>query len=328
MLPKSPSTALRVTKSYKETMSIVIIRQDDKIELWKNALQKAAPDIKIYSYLEEHPADEIEVALVWKHPIESLANYPNLKYTASSGAGVDFIFEDETTPKNLPITRVVDTMLASDMSEYVIAAIFSYIKGFYDYKINQTKSLWKPQQYHRIADFKVGILGLGALGTLLVKDLVKFGFQTQGWSNSRKEISGVRAFAGQDELLEFLATTQILVCLLPLTSETSGILNKELFSKLPKGTFLINAARGGHLVDKDLIEMLDNGHLSGATLDVFHQEPLSKEHPFWQHEKVHITPHYASVSDTASVVPQIIENYRRMQTGEELLNLVSTTKGY
>ena len=116
--------------------------------------------------------------------------------------------------------------------------------------------------------------------------------------------------------------------MLPLTSETNGILNKHLFNQLPKGAFLINAARGGHLVDEDLIEVLDNGHLSGATLDVFHQEPLSKEHPFWKHEKVHITPHYASVSDTASVIPQIIENYRRMLVGEELKNLVSAEKGY
>ena len=309
-------------------MSIVIIRQDDKIELWKNALQEAAPDIKIYSYLESHPVDEIEVALVWKHPKGTLTKYPNLKYIACSGAGVDFIFEDDTTPQNLPITRVVDTMLASDMSEYVIAAIFSHLKRFYEYKVNQTKSLWKPEQYKRIRDYTVGILGLGALGTVLAKDLVHFGFKTQGWSNSRKEIPEVQAFAGQEELHEFLSSSEILVCLLPLTNETSGILNKQLFSQLPVGAFVINAARGGHLVDADLIEMLDNQHLSGATLDVFHQEPLSSDHPFWQHEKIHITPHYASVSDTSSVVPQIIENYRRMQQGRSLLNLVSTDKGY
>lgn len=309
-------------------MSIVIIRQDDKIDLWKKALHGAASDIMVYSYLEEHPVDEIEMALVWKHPKGSLSKYPNLQYIASSGAGVDFVFEDESVPKNLPITRVVDTMLASDMSEYVIGVIFSYLKRFYEYKINQGKSLWKPKQYHRIADFTIGILGLGALGAVLAKDLVRFGFKTQGWSNSKKEIPQVKAFAGQGELTQFLASSEILVCLLPLTKETSGILNKKLFGQLPKGAFVINAARGGHLVDADLIEMLDNEHLSGATLDVFHQEPLLTEHPFWQHEKVHITPHYASVSDTASVVPQIIENYRRMKQGQPLLNLVSTEKGY
>jgi len=309
-------------------MSIVILRQDDKIELWKNALQSAAPDIKIYSCLEEHPEDQIEVALVWKHKKGSLSRYTNLKYIASSGAGVDFIFEDENAPKNLPITRVVDTMLASDMSEYVIAAIFSHIKEFYHYKISQMKSVWKPRQYHRISDFTIGILGLGALGSILAKDLVKFGFRTQAWSNSKKDILGITSYAGQKELPEFLASTEILVCLLPLTEATEGILNKQLLCQLPKGAFVINAARGGHLVDKDLIELLDKEHLSGATLDVFHEEPLDRQHPFWLHEKVHITPHYASVSDTVSVVPQILENYRRMQKGEILINLVSTKKGY
>lgn len=309
-------------------MSIVIIRQDDKIGLWKKALQAADPNIMVYSYLEEHPADEIDMALVWKNPKGTLARYDNLKYIACSGAGVDFLFEDESTPKNVPITRVVDRMLANDMSEYVIGVIFSYLKRFYEYKTNQWKSLWAPKQYHRIADFTIGILGLGALGAVLAKDLVRFGFKTQGWSNSRKEIPEVKAFAGQGELPEFLATSEILVCLLPLTNETAGILNRTLFGQLPKGAFVINAARGGHLVDVDLIEMLDNGHLSGATLDVFHQEPLSSEHAFWHHEKIHITPHYASVSDTDSVVPQIIENYHRMQQGQSLLNVVSKDKGY
>ncbi len=309
-------------------MSIVIIRQDDKIDLWKQALQQAAPEIKVYSYLEDHPIEEIEMALVWKHPEGTLSKYPNLKYIASSGAGVDFIFSDESTPKNIPITRVVDTVLASDMSEYIVAVIFSFLKNLNTYKIAQTKSVWKPKAYHRITDFTVGILGLGALGKVLAKDLVRFGFNTQGWSASEKSIAGVTAYAGNKELSSFLSTTEILVCLLPLTDETSGILSKTLFEELPQGAHVINAARGGHVVDTDLIEMIDNGHLSGASLDVFHQEPLPTTHPFWAHEKINITPHYASVSDTASVVPQIIENYRNMKIGAPLLNLVSPKKGY
>ena len=309
-------------------MSIVIIRQDDKIQVWKDALQKAAPEIKVYSYLEEHPKNEIEVALVWKHPKGSLSDYPNLKYIASSGAGVDFLFEDESISKDLPITRVVDTMLASDMSEYVIAVIFSYLKNLNVYKIEQSQAIWNPRTYKRISDFTVGILGLGTLGTVLANDLIRFGFKTQGWSASKKSISEVTSYAGQNELPAFLASTEILVCLLPLTTETTGILNKVLFQQLPKGAHVINVARGGHMVDADLIEMIDNDHLSGASLDVFHQEPLPSEHPFWKHDKINITPHYASVSDTDSVVPQIVENYRLSQKGEPLLHLVSKVKGY
>jgi glyoxylate/hydroxypyruvate reductase A len=171
-------------------------------------------------------------------------------------------------------------------------------------------------------------MGLGALGKVLAEDLLRFGFKVQGWSGSRKDLSGIKTFAGQKEKTTFLNATQILVCLLPLTKETTGILNKDLFLQLPKGAHVINVARGGHLVDKELLEMLDNQHLSGASLDVYHQEPLSTEHPFWEHPKVHMTPHCASVSDTDSVVPQILENYRRLENGQELLNLVSKTKGY
>ena len=171
-------------------------------------------------------------------------------------------------------------------------------------------------------------MGLGALGKVLAKDLFRFGFNVQGWSRSRKNLPGIKTFAGDQEQTAFLNSTQILVCLLPLTKETSGILNHDLFSQLPKGAHIINVARGGHLVDNDLLGMLDKNHLSGASLDVYHQEPLPSEHPFWEHPKVHMTPHYASVSDTNSVVPQVLENFRRLESGQGLLNLVSKTKGY
>ncbi len=309
-------------------MAIVIIRQDGKIPMWQQALKSAAKDVEVYSYLEEHPKDKITMALVWKHPKGELSKYPNLKCIASSGAGVDFIFEDENRPKNLPITRVVDVMLAQDMSEHVIALIFSYLKNLGQYCIDQMNKIWKPKDYRRISDFTVGILGLGALGSVLANDLVRFGFRTQGWSNSKKHIEKVTSFAGSAQLSDFLSTSEILICLLPLTDATSGILNGKLFQQLPQGAYIINVARGGHLIDTDLIEYIDSGQLSGACLDVFHQEPLSIDHPFWEHDKIHMTPHYASVSDTDSVVPQIIENYHRLREGEALINVVSREKGY
>ena len=309
-------------------MAIVIIRQDDKIEMWKDALRKADSKLSIYSYLEDHPVEEIDMALIWKHPEGSMAKYPNLKCIASSGAGVDYIFEDPDAPIHLPITRVVDTYLAKDMSEHVMALILAYLKRLEHYKVDQFNKVWKPLEYRRIADFNVGILGLGSLGQVLANDLVRFGFKVQGWSNSRKSVDGTKSYAGKEELSDFLKTTEILVCLLPLTNQTSGILNEELLLQLPKEAYLINVARGGHLVDADLLELLNTGHLSGASLDVYHQEPLGTDHPFWEHPKIHMTPHCASVSDTDSVVPQILENYRRLQNDEPLLNLVSKSKGY
>lgn len=309
-------------------MAIVIIRQDNKIVLWKNALLKAGSSLKVYSYLEDHPADEITMAFIWKHPVGSLAKYPNLKCIASAGAGVDYIFEDPTRPKNIPITRIVDPFLAADMSEHVLSVILAHLKNLNAYKLQQVKNVWQPIEYARIKDVTVGILGLGELGALTATDLTKVGFKVQGWSRSKKDINKISSFAGTEELPKFLASTNVLVCLLPLTPETEGFLNKDVLSQLPKNTYVINVARGGHLVDKDLLMLLDNGHLSGACLDVYNTEPLLQDHPFWNHKKIHMTPHYASVSDTNSVIPQIIENYKRLQNSEVLQNRVDTNKGY
>ncbi len=309
-------------------MAIVIIRQDDKIESWKNALLAVDSTIKVYSYLEAHPKDEITMALVWKHPTGSLTNYPNLKCIASAGAGVDYIFEDVTRPKNIPITRIVDPYLAGDMSEHVLAAILAHLKNFNSYKLKQTQHSWEPEPYLRIKDVTVGIMGLGELGALTASDLVKVGFKVQGWSRSKKAIEHVQTFHGSDEQPKFLETTDVLVCLLPLTPETEDILNKKLLSTLPKNAYVINVARGGHLVDGDLIMLLDGGHLSGACLDVYHTEPLPQAHPFWDHPKIFMTPHYASVSDTDSVAPQIVKNYKRLGTDAELVNKVDGNKGY
>lgn len=309
-------------------MSVVIIRQDGKIDSWKAVLQRLAPDVHFYSYLEEHPREEVEVAMVWKHPPGIFKQYPSLKYVASFGAGVDFLMDDPDLPTSLPVTRVVDPILASDMSEFVIGAILAYLKNLHQYGSDQIRSSWKPLPYKRIRDVTVGIMGMGELGKALSKDLIALNFKVSGWSTSRKSLEGISSFAGTNERSEFLAQTDVLICLLPLTPNTQGILNKELFGQLPRGAYIINVARGGHLVDEDLLEMLDNGHLGGACLDVFHKEPLVSDHPFWRHPKVFITPHVASVSDADAVAPQLIENYRRFKEGQPLLYQVSTTDGY
>ena len=309
-------------------MGIVIIRQDGKIDLWKEALKTADPKIPIYSFLEDHPRDQIEMALVWKHPKGTLRNYPNLKCIASFGAGVDFIFEDTDRPIDLPITRVVDPKLASDMSEFVLGQIIGHLKHFNQYKIDQINQIWEMRSYRRIEDVCVGIMGMGALGMALASDLKKLNFRLIGWANSAKDNIEIPVHTGKDQRNEFLSKADVLVCLLPLTNDTTGILNEDLFSKLPKGAYIINVARGGHLVDNDLLKMIDKGHLSGASLDVFHSEPLNTDHPFWKHPKIHLTPHIASVSDINSVTPQLVENYHRLQSGLPLKNLVSGIKGY
>lgn len=313
---------------YWTDMGIVIIEQDGKPKIWKEAFRKRGSEIPVYGHLEEHQKNNIKMALVWKPPQGAFKDYPNLGCIASTGAGVDFLFKDKDLPKNIPITRVVDEYLAKDMSEHVLAVIFDYLKNLNQYKQDQFNRVWKPKRYHRIDDLTVGIMGLGALGKVLAKNLVKYGFKVQGWSNSKKNIKNLKTYVGVEEQIQFLSSTQILVCLLPLTKETAGILDNNLFEQLPKGAFIVNVARGGHLVDNDLLMMIEKGHLSGASLDVYHQEPLPKGHPYWDHPKIHMTPHCASVSDPDSIVPQILENYQRLIAGEELLNLVSRIKGY
>ncbi len=309
-------------------MSIVIVRQDAAIDAWKEALTSYRKDLPVYSFLEPHPKDAITMALVWKHPVGSLEAYPNLKCIASSGAGVDFIWDDPITKNEVQITRVIDPMLANDMSEFVTGLIYNHLKGFNFYRNKQKEQLWQRISSKRISDVSVGILGLGQLGLHLGNSLMKQGFKVIGWSNSEKNLEGIESFVGTKELPLFLNKSSILVCLLPLTRTTKGILNTKLLLQLPKGAYLINVARGGHLVDADLIEALDNDHLSGAALDVFHKEPLPNDHPFWKHAKIQITPHIASVSDPKSVVPQIVDNYLRLQNKQPMTNVVSVKKGY
>ncbi len=309
-------------------MAIVLIRQDGKLDLWKKAFLRQYPDLPVFHYLEPHPTEDILMAIVWKHPEGSLTEYPNLKCIASFGAGVDFIFEDTSRPEKADITRVIDPALAGDMAEYVVSAIFGYLKNMDAYRQEQAQISWAPKKYTRISDHTVGIMGAGTLGMSLANILQALGFKVVGWSRNPKEKSTVKIYDGASGKTAFLNQSTILVCLLPLTNATKGILNNETLSLLPEGAYLINVARGGHLVEDDLIPLLESGQLSGACLDVFQKEPLPGEHPFWSHPKVKITPHVASVSDPDSVVPQLVENYTRILDNQPLLHLVDPLRGY
>lgn len=308
-------------------MSLLLIRNNKDYQDWIDALKAADPSIEVVTpETIKDPADAT-MAITWKAPKGSYANYPNLKVIGSMGAGVDHLFEDPSLPKDVILTRVVDEKLASDMQEFVSALCLNHIRNLKTYAKLQQEGTWKPTDYKRAKDVTVGILGFGTLGQAVGNMLQAIGFTVSGWSHTKKDVESIKTYA-QDELDAFLAKAEILVCLLPLTEETQGILNTALFYKLPKGAYLINVARGGHLVDEDLIDALNTGQLSGAALDVFHTEPLPQEHPFWNREDISITPHIASMSNAASVSAQVAANYRRMQNGEELKNTVSQEKGY
>lgn len=309
-------------------MAFLIICNDRDLSPWVNALKDLKPDLDVRLYPDEGNFEEIEFVLCWKHPKGILKRYPNLKVISSMGAGVDHLFTDPDLPAGVPIVRIVDPELAQAMSEFVIGIILNQMRSLTVYHENQKQKLWKARRFAIAKNTQIGIMGLGVLGQDLAKKLTALGFKVAGWAQSPKELKGVNVYAGCKNVETFLSETNILVCLLPLTPQTENILNKQTLSKLPEGAYLINVARGEHLVDKDLIEMIDNGHLSGATLDVFRKEPLPSTHDFWNHPKIKITPHIASLTNPASVAPQLIENYESAKSGRALLNKVSAKRGY
>jgi glyoxylate/hydroxypyruvate reductase A len=308
-------------------MAILLIRQDGKTSQWLNAFKSQASQIECFDYNEPHPKETITMALVWKQPHGLFEQYKNLKCVASMGAGVDFIFEDPSFHQELLMTRVVDPLLITDMEEFVTAQVYAYMKGLYQYHSQQSFSLWQQNPYLRKKDITIGIMGMGVLGSATAKALSDQGFNVLGWSNSKKQIEGITTYEKVDLDL-FLEKTNVLVCLLPLTPDTNGILNESLFSKLPRGAYLIHVARGPHLVGEDLIQSIDKGQMCGAAIDVFPTEPLDTKSPFWGHSKIHITPHCASISSPESVVAQIVVNYNRLTSHQPLLNQVDTLKGY
>ncbi len=309
-------------------MALAILRNDDRTNSWIRALGEIAPEIPVYDYHEPHPKDEVRMVGVWKHPKGSLREYPGLLGIHGLGAGVDFILEDPDLPAGLPILRVVDPYLASDMAEYVLAQILSGLRQLPDYTLDKIKSRWEPRPYNRIEDVRVGIMGLGTLGKAVADLLVHAGFRVCGWTARTQPTTEYPVYQGPEGRQEFLSCSDILVCLLPLTPDTRGILNSSTFDALPDGSRIINVARGPLLCEEDLLAALDSGKVSGACLDVYSQEPLPESHPFWEHPGIAMTPHVASVSEPESVAAQLIANYHALLAGDSLRNEVSRERGY
>ncbi|GAA4437510.1 glyoxylate/hydroxypyruvate reductase A [Pontibacter saemangeumensis] len=309
-------------------MSIMIITQRKEIAPWVKALQERRPALEIRVYPDGGNYDDVTFALAWNHPLGAFREFRNLKCIASMGAGVDHIMKDPDLPEDAVITKVTDENLTNDMAAFTLGLVLQHVRGLSEYEAQQRQHIWRRKAYKRAEDVTVGVMGMGVLGAHVARVLRQTGFRVNGWATAAKPMEGIKVYAGEGELSAFLAQSDILICLLPLTKETAGILNRGTFGKLPKGAYVINVARGEHLVDEDLLYMLDAGHLSGASLDVFREEPLPAGHPFWRHPRIHITPHIASVTDPETVVPQILDNYDRLQRNEPLINVVSRQKGY
>ncbi len=309
-------------------MSIVLICNNKDAKPWAEGLRLALPDTSVEIFPEVKNKASITFAVCWKPKPGDLQQFPSLKVVQSLGAGVEHILQTTTIAPTLRLCRIVDPGLANDMWEFTLAAVMSHLKKLRRYQQQQQDKSWKQQNYGTMAASRIGILGLGKIGALVAERFAQLGFPVSGWSASAKNIPGVNSFQGEAELALCLAESDVLINILPLTDSTTGILNKDTLKLLPERAYVINVGRGGHLVDEDLLALLDNAHLDGALLDVFHQEPLPKDHPFWTHPKLSITPHIASLTNKDTAMSQIIENYQRLQSGDPLLHEVMIQKGY
>jgi glyoxylate/hydroxypyruvate reductase A len=308
-------------------MRIVLHATGGKPDAWLKDVQAALPEasVRVWQQGDRGPAD---YAVVWKPPLEVL-QLPGLKAAFNLGAGVDAILQfGEDLPKDLPIVRLDDAGMGMQMAEYVSWAVLRYFRRFDQFDLQARNGEWRFLKPHDKRDFSIGILGLGVLGTRIAHALAEFGFPLNGWSRTQKNLPGVQCHAGHEGLDEFLARSRLLVCILPLTAETSGILNAVTLGRMPAGSYLVNVARGDHVVEQDLLELVRNGHIAGATLDVFQHEPLSPSHPFWQEPRITVTPHIAALTLRGDSVRQIAGKIAAMERGEAIAGLVDRRKGY
>lgn len=298
----------------------------DETAEWEAALTAAAPDLEIVRGPVEDEPDRVKFAVTFLPGAGELAGYANLRFVCAAGAGVDGILGDPSLPPGLPVLRLVDHVLTARMSEYVVHAALHHHRRTAHYVAAQARREWNIRE-QRVGT-RVGILGLGALGADAAHKLSVLGFAVAGWSRTPKAIPEIESFTGPDGLWALAAQSDVLVCLLPLTAGTRGIVDAALLAQLPDDAYFVNPARGGHVVDDDLLAALDSGRLAGAALDVFNEEPLPADHAFWSHPKVAVTPHVASRTGVRSATPQLVDNIRRARAGRPLLNRVDRDWGY
>lgn len=296
-------------------MAVLVLDTLPHCQAWTDALREHAPEMDIRPWPEVGNRDEITHAVVCFPEPGELAKLPNLKAMHSLWAGVDHVTRDKDMPRTVPLIRMVDHSLSQGMLDYVTGHVYRHHLTMPKFEALQRRADWRQEVPPLVEERTVGIMGIGVLGGVIAKQLAGLGFQVRGWARSQKAIEGVSCFAGMDSLKAFLEGTEILVLLLPNTPDTADILNAETLAMLPKGAAVINAGRGT-LIDEDaLIAALDSDQISAATLDVFKTEPLPKDHPFWAHEKISVTPHVAAETRLSTASKVIIDNIRHLDGG-------------
>jgi glyoxylate/hydroxypyruvate reductase len=306
-------------------MRITFCCTDTKAEPWLSGLKAVLP--QAYVSLWQSGAPQADYAVVWAPPQQFFDDQPALKAVFNIGAGVDALLKLRVPPAT-QIVRLDDAGMSVQMAEYVCHAVIRHFREFDAYEADTQAGKWSFRKPRSRTDFPVGVLGLGVLGARVAKALTVFDFPVYGWSQSPKHLDGVRCWHGADQMDNFLQHSKVLVCLLPLTTQTENILNQRTLGTLQPGGYLINVARGAHLVDADLLALLDSGHLAGATLDVFRQEPLPAEHAFWKHPKITLTPHTSARTLRDESIAQIAAKMQALARGKPVAGVVDRNKGY
>jgi len=306
-------------------MKITFCCTDTKAEPWLQGLQAAMPQAHLSVWQPGAPV--ADYAVVWAPPQQFMDEQRGIRALFNIGAGVDGLLQRRLPPGAL-VVRLDDAGMAVQMAEYVCHAVIRHFREFDQYEASMRAGQWAYRKPRLRQDLPVGVMGLGVLGERVAKALAQFEFPVNGWSRSPKAIDGIRTFSGQDGFHDFLAASRVLVNLLPLTPDTQNILNRDTLSRLQPGGYLINVARGAHLVEDDLLALLDSGHLAGATLDVFRTEPLPAGHPFWTHPRIVATPHTSARTLRDESIAQIAGKIGALQRGEAIAGVVDPGRGY
>ena len=309
-------------------MRDVFLYKSDPVRgaVWQAAFAKQAPELEFCNWPYAGDPARVRYLAAWEPPTD-LAQFPQLEVLFSVGAGVDQ-FDFSQLPPALPVVRMVEPGIVGGMVEYATLAVLSLHRDWARYGAQQRAGQWKPHRVVPANARRIGVLGMGVLAQAVLDQLLRFGFPCAGWSRSPHAMVGVACFAGAGALPAFLARTDILVCLLPLTDATRGILEASLFKALPRGAAIVNTGRGGHLAEADLLAALGSGQLSHAVLDVCEPEPLPQDHPFWDHPSITLTPHIASMTAPETAAEVVLDNLRRHRAGQPMVGLVERTRGY
>jgi glyoxylate/hydroxypyruvate reductase len=309
-------------------VAILYCSSSEPSETWRQACVRSFPHIPFRAWPDYGRREDIRYALVWRHPRGSLAGLPNLQAVLVLGAGVDSVLSDPELPLDVPVVRLIDAGLPGPMAEYALYAVLHFQRRMSDYLEQQRQSIWRPREELLAPQWPVGVMGLGVIGATVARRVLAQGFPVSGWCRTTKTLDGIDVFAGAASLDAFLSRARVLVNVLPLTPRTHGILNARAFSAMPKGSYVVNIARGAHIVEADLLAALYSGQLAGAMLDVFEEEPLPPAHPFWRHPNIIVTPHVAAPTLALQAQAQVLDNIGRLERGDMPQGIVDRGKGY